>query len=71
MAIFGMSHLTGIVENFVENTTKYIDDSISMKNREFFLLHPDSYPEILEPSAFIIQCYEESRENFSFNDNLH
>ncbi|HOV13579.1 MAG TPA: hypothetical protein PK771_04795 [Spirochaetota bacterium] len=70
MAIFGMSHLTGIVENFVENTTKYIDDSISMKNREFFLLHPDSYPEILEPSAFIIQCYEESRENFSFNDSF-
>ncbi|HPO50959.1 MAG TPA: hypothetical protein PLO89_11585, partial [Spirochaetota bacterium] len=64
------SHLPGIVENFRENETKNSCNSISMKERVSFLLHPDSYPEILEPSAHIIQSYEEQREKFDFEKSF-
>jgi len=70
MAIFGLAHISGIVSNFKKHKTTMATNAVSIKDRELIFLHPDSYPEILEPSAFIIQSYEESRENFNFNETF-
>jgi hypothetical protein len=69
MLVCGISHLIGVASNFKENNVDFTNN-IFPGERNLFLLSQDSYGEILEPQAHIIQSYEESRNNnFNFEES--